>query len=422
MVRRCEIEVFADACWQLAASVELRDGGGREDPTWLEYDPDYAAANLGAAPLKAVSVRHPVEFLPKKVASFPSFTVDLMPQGEARRRLSGELRAKGIEPTDFQILLSGARNPVGNLRVREAASAAPRVGPGLTRADVVERGEALRDWAEAEGIPMAGSTDTGGASPKYLLTQDHEGLFHADGTLPDERARRHFIVKYPRGKSSRDETVLRNEAPYLEVVRQLGLRCAAPLEYESGALFVPRFDRRVVAGHVERRGLESLYSALGVVEAGATVSMEEACVAVAAAVDEPNEEVIELLRRDIAAYALGNPDNHGRNTSLLKSVEGGIELSPIYDFAPMFLDPEGIRRSGRWSSERRGAPDWPEVVESLSDLVPIELMSSKLGAFADRLEVAPEIMRDVGVDEEVVERREAPIARTVRDLRSLRSK
>lgn len=43
--------------------------------------------------------------------------------------------------------------------------------------------------------------------------------------------------------------------------------------------------------------------------------------------------VFEYLRRDLLNLILGNSDNHGRNTSILR-MDKGVKLAPIYDLAP----------------------------------------------------------------------------------------
>ncbi|MGK3141618.1 HipA domain-containing protein [Pantoea sp. C2G6] len=43
----------------------------------------------------------------------------------------------------------------------------------------------------------------------------------------------------------------------------------------------------------------------------------------------------------------GNSDNHGRNSAILKK-DSGMWLAPIYDFAPMKADPEGVVRTTQW--------------------------------------------------------------------------
>lgn len=192
----------------------------------------------------------------------------------------------------------------------------------------------------------------------------------------------------------------------------------------DGTLLVPRFDRRRVEGAIERRGMESACSLMGVVEPGAPLVFEDLCVQLARFVDDPQRDLVELVLRDAAALALGNPDNHGRNTSLLKHADGRVELSPVYDFAPMFLDPDLITRQTRWRSERGGPPDWSDVVANLADLLPDILPHSvsapALREFGARLAAAPELMREAGVDADVIERRLPHIHATSAALAAVR--
>ena len=411
----CLIELHRNGEWHPAARLELRSGSrDHETPTWLEYDVDYVSDALGARDHRAVSVRFPVDYVLHNLPSFPAFVMDILPQGEARRDVVARLRAEDKPAGEWDILLAGARNPVGNLRVAEAVSPTVESTHGVALAEIVDRGDAFRAWAEQQDIPMTGSSDTGGASPKLLMTADANGRLHADGALPDARAHRHFILKFPRGRTRRDAAVLANEAPYLEVLRALGCHCAAPLAYHEGTLVIPRFDRRRVDGSVERLGMESAYAMLGIVEPGARLAFETVCEQLARVVHDPARDVLELVLRDAAALALGNTDNHGRNTSLLKHADGRVELSPVYDFAPMFLDPELVVRQTLWRTERRGGLDWNDVATSIGALVPDVLprarIADALRDFGVRLAEAPTIMRDAGVDAEVIEQRRPHIA------------
>lgn len=58
--------------------------------------------------------------------------------------------------------------------------------------------------------------------------------------------------------------------------------------------------------------------------------------------------IIDWVRRDLLNIIFGNSDNHGRNTAFMKA-DNEIILAPIYDFAPMKADPEGIPRTMKWS-------------------------------------------------------------------------
>jgi serine/threonine-protein kinase HipA len=77
----------------------------------------------------------------------------------------------------------------------------------------------------------------------------------------------------------------------------------------------------------------------------------------------PQDEVLEYLKRDVANLALGNKDNHARNTAVQRDFNGHIALTPLYDFAPMYLHPDGIARRIRWDNNDAGQPDWARVLD-----------------------------------------------------------
>lgn len=66
--------------------------------------------------------------------------------------------------------------------------------------------------------------------------------------------------------------------------------------------------------------------------------------------------------------ALGNKDNHARNTAVQRDFDGHIALAPLYDFAPMYLHPDGIARRIRWEDNDGGRPDWGRVLDRLCAL------------------------------------------------------
>jgi serine/threonine-protein kinase HipA len=70
--------------------------------------------------------------------------------------------------------------------------------------------------------------------------------------LPDEHAAQHWLVKLPRGHTSDDRLVLRNEAAYLRVAQRCGLRVHGDPELHGEKLFVRRFDRHLAQRIVGR--------------------------------------------------------------------------------------------------------------------------------------------------------------------------
>jgi len=87
----------------------------------------------------------------------------------------------------------------------------------------------------------------------------------------------------------------------------------------------------------------------------------------------PKEEIFEYLKRDLANVALGNKDNHSRNTAIQRLNNGIIQLTPLYDFAPMWLHPDGIARTTRWEKDDHGGmPIWRSVIEQVAAKTGIE--------------------------------------------------
>jgi serine/threonine-protein kinase HipA len=63
-----------------------------------------------------------------------------------------------------------------------------------------------------------------------------------------------------------------------------------------------------------------------------------------------------------------NKDNHARNTAVQRDFKGHIALTPLYDFAPMYLHPDGITRRIRWDNNDNGQPDWSRVLDGVCEL------------------------------------------------------
>ncbi|MGH7269102.1 MAG: type II toxin-antitoxin system HipA family toxin, partial [Polyangiaceae bacterium] len=347
---------------------------GVSSPATFEYDLDYLdrmEKALGARDARAVSCRYPIAYDVPEEVTWPAFLLDVMPAGAARRHWESVLQLPNNASSDWSVLIRGAGNPPGNVRVREAVDAVDVPShPGFPRSDVLRRREQFVEYARANGAPVSGSTGAGGDAPKFLLREDIKGQWHADGALADSRTRRCWLVKFPRTRDASDRLILRAEAGYHAVAKELGVRTGGDVTWESDCLFMPRFDRICRKGKVERLGLESLYSLAGVADFGSTIRKERQVDAVARFTTNPETELRELLLRDVLDVALGNTDNHARNTSVLKWPDGRIELSPLYDFAPMILDQRMIARVSRWE-DNADFPDWARVADALGKTLDI---------------------------------------------------
>ncbi len=408
------IEIFHGGRWHPAATYQ--NGAS------LSYDIDYALAHMDAdLPLTRVGMNYPINFTDYQENGWPAFLLDLLPAGAARDAWVKRIGLKDNETADWPLLCFAAGNSPGNLRIASSAIKPDGNHPGFTREEIIERNIDFIDYAEAHGAITGGASSVQGASPKFLLVQDHNGRWHAEGALEDAKVSQHWLVKFPRGRKAADRTVLKNEAPYYEVARSFGVRTGTTLEYQDDALFIRRFDRPVINGNVDRYGMESIASLCGINTFGTRMNNGDICRAICRHVSNPQTELLEYIRRDILNLALGNTDNHGRNTAILKKPDGSVELSPLFDFAPMFLDPEGIPRMARWDNETPGVmPDFEQIVASVAERVitPAELRTW-LAKEAVRAQQLPETMRACGVDNEIVEKMTRRISELEKGLREV---
>lgn len=375
MTAQCTLQLFANGTWHDAGGISLFgvEQDGWKAHTYGGYAVDWAIEHNAARDAYAFSCQYPVGLEPFEQPHWPVFLVDLLPQGYGREEL---LRRIGLAPTagieaDWRLLLAGAGNPIGNLRVKEAAqwldshAGATR---GFTDEEVAARGEQFAEHLAQHGLFIAGSSGIQGEWPKLLLTRADDGLLYLDHTLPDVRACEHYIVKFARGTDPDLATILRHEAPYMVLASLLGLRVHASLQLRQRALFIPRFDRMVTANGVSRLAQESIATLTGIPGFGAVPSHDEVCRQLLIRCTHPETEVLEYLKRDIANLALGNKDNHARNTALQRDFHGNVALTPLYDFVPMYMHPDGIARRMRWENNDDGKPDWTRVVDRVCAL------------------------------------------------------
>ncbi len=390
----------------------------------LNYCIDYVLAHMDAERLvDRVGIRYPINFADFKRTGWPAFLLDLLPSGSARAAWVDRLKIRDDETADWPLLCFAAGYPPGNLRIASAVIPELIDHPGFERDEIIERNIDFIEYAEANGALISGASSVQGQAPKFLLAQDHRGQWHAEGALAENQVSNHWIVKFPRGKKEADRQVLRNEAPYYEVAREFGLHTATKLTFQDDALFIQRFDRRVTRTGIERYGLESMASICEFNTFGQRIPHNSFCALLPNCVVDPRLDILEYVQRDILNLALGNTDNHGRNTAVIKMPNGTSALSPLFDFAPMFLDPEGIPRSSRWEQEKAaGTPEWGLIAETLN--VPRISSQEFRQWFADqakKVEGLPDLMEKCGVESDITQKlnmRINNLARTLRDTGS----
>ncbi|MHC5348384.1 type II toxin-antitoxin system HipA family toxin [Metapseudomonas furukawaii] len=361
----------------------------------------------------AVSLNLPLSWTSVRSRGYPAFIHDIVPAGAARRSLEARFAADkpaGLD-MEFFLLKHCTPAPIGHLRVKESFERIASLGTlAFPRTDVVERTNDFLEYAYEQGAAMGGATGAQGEAPKLLMSEDDAGGLHADAALADDRVRRHWLVKFARNRvTERDRNILRAEYHYYRAIAELGLETVstdglALEEAERPSLWMTRFDRRVVAGRVQRIPMESIYSICGNTVPGSPMKHEAVLRRLAGLwmlnqqLDEIDDLAFEYVRRDLLNRILGNSDNHGRNTSIFRW-QGRFQLAPIYDLAPMVLDPEGVTRTTKWESERLGAPDWPAVCASLEGLTDPARLLARLKDAAQVFRALPGLL--AGLPDEV---------------------
>jgi len=429
MTSEVHLEIHIEGAWRNAASLALRgpEEKGWEAGTELGYELSYALEHSDRTDAAALTVNLPVTLEQAVGNTWPPFLTDLLPQGYGRQEL---LRRLDLPETagasaDWRLLLAGAGNPIGNIRVSEAAARladhAVSDRRGFTIEEIVERGEVFTEHLARHGLFVAGSSGVQGEWPKILLTEGHDGLYYLDHALPDQDAAAHWLVKFARGPSTALATILRLEMPYMDLARHLGLDVHGVMRGGPRTLFIPRFDRDVTGAGVVRHAQESLASVCGLAGFGLAPFHNVAIARLAEICTYRERDVVEYLCRDVANVALGNKDNHARNTAIQRRADGYVGLTPLFDFVPMMLHPDGIARRMRWKEDDDGFPRWKSVIRQAGEATGIDggTLAKGLAGMIPSLRSLREYALDRGVDAEILNMQRAAIDDIVAQLEVL---
>ncbi|HCF7008351.1 TPA: HipA domain-containing protein [Pseudomonas aeruginosa] len=410
MLERLTVQAYVEGQWHDAMTLSLPgDQQTFESHCSASYVQSYLLDFVDEMETRfepAVSAGLPLGWAHFDSKGFPSFMYDIMPAGAARRSLVSQFGGEKPEgmSMDLFLLARFAPSPIGHLRIRESVECIGKSEAAIfTRRDLVERANRLVEDGDSSGSILRGATGAHGDSPKVLLVEDADGRLHPDALLPDKLARRHWLVKFARNQvTDLDKDILRSEYHYYRAAAQLGLNTISMdglvlEEAERPSLWMPRFDRHIARGVVERVPVESIYSVCGNVAPGSGMGHEEVLRCLlrlwrANSQDAELEDlVLEYLQRDLLNRILGNSDNHGRNMAIFRR-QGRFELSPIYDLAPMVLDPQGITRVTKWEGERLGAPDWRAVCGRFPDLIREDILFERLRGVAELFRALPDLL------------------------------
>ena len=424
-MEKLTIQALVDFEWLDIANLTLLEPNqGFGSACTLEYQLDYAIQHLELRDEHACSLILPIQLIIQHEAShWFGFLEDIVPAGAARRYWIKFLQLQHIskQQQDTILLKKGSIAPVGNLRIKESIPVKPDNSTLQQRrfsiADVINRNADFLEYAQQMGAISGGATGAGGEAPKLLIrlsSQDQVWIdtYQERFDEPDQ----HYLVKFPRNNRSEiDCNILRAEYHYYNELADLGfstistqgMKLIEGQNYPS--LWLPRFDTKWNGQQWQRLGLESVYSILNK-PAGSHLNhfdvIEKLCSILSSIDSKFSQEqfICEWLQRDLLNIIFANSDNHGRNTAFIKT-KGKIELAPIYDFAPMKADPEGIIRSTSWGSpyEEGGEYRWHEITQKLSNYCKPDVSLSALKKLAHDLVGLKQRLLQHGISAQILE-------------------
>ena len=385
------------------------------DEIHFEYDIDYASKHFGAKDDRAVSVRLPVN-LSISSGRPPAFVMDLIPQGPQLRKLMARYQIS--RDTDYyQLLHLAPLAPPGNLRIREPWQELEQLRPsydhpGFTKHEIVRADQDFLEYMMEHGAPVGGTSGAAGGAPKFLLRQDENQRFHAEGMLDDHQTRAAYLIKFPFTDSHDSVQVLRTEKAYYDILKVLPLKTGHAIELVGDILFIKRFDR-VKDGHkLLYRGLESFYAAHGIAIHGMSLKHEDNLYLLQKHSSDFCHDALEYLKRDLVNDALSNTDNHGRNSSLIKEGDK-ICLSPIYDVTCMkFFKGDFIVELTKWHPEHL---ELSQRIRWLAETFNIETarIYQELKDLYKSLKLLPDLMHQYQVPKEMIQKNQADRDRVI---------
>lgn len=236
--------------------------------------------------------------------------------------------------------------------------------------------------------------------------------------LGDEKTLHSYLIKFPYTDSQNSTLLAVTEKAYYDYLRTLPLISGEEILIHANILFIKRFDRirlSVKRNALSYWGLESFYSAHGITGHGKPLFHENNLKLIKTISSAANADIIEYLQRDLLNKMLANSDNHGRNTSFLKT-NLGIRLSPVYDLTAMrFFTGDIIVELTRWNEARvRLADQIAWITANLG--VPAEEIMSALRRFAASLNDIGKKLAEFGVPLDFIQRSEDDRQRLLKEI------
>ncbi|WP_143870684.1 HipA domain-containing protein [Catenovulum sediminis] len=418
------LQLFNQGQWWDAATLSFSDER-LSASCLLYYEPEYIAmvANYEVKDCWACTVNAPISAVPQDYPNWPALLDDILPAGKSRDwwlKYLNVSRANEFQQ-NYALLTHACMSPVGNLRIKESVPATANIDTRrFPIKDVISLQYDFLEYANEQGAAVGGATGAGGVAPKLLLMLEDDKVFIDGDFAGKPLTATPYLTKFARNKrTARDNNILKAEGVYYQAlaeilkdtnVQTINVNKLKILEDEQSgqvSLWLPRFDVGFENGAATRIGLESIYSIINA-EPGSYQDhfyvMETVWRRINSATQMTQKEFAkQYVVRDFLNIVFGNSDNHGRNISFLK-YDGDIGFAPIYDFAPMKADEEGITRLFKWgrSCEAGGQVNFSNVAKQLSDFCEPDELILFLNHLAEKLIDLPERLARLNCPDEIL--------------------
>jgi len=309
-------QVFSVRADVYKAGVLAAGLGRTPSGTHFQYLADYLASGrvpvASTLPLTAVPTVLPA-------GAVPPYFAGLLPEG---RRLTTLRRAiKASADDELALLLAVGADTVGDVQVVPHGEKLSEPAP------LLEIPNDLSDFSFATALNERGIVDRIG------IPGVQDKVSGRMISLPARASTSDLIVKL---SPPEFEFVVENEAFFLNVARQAGLRTPdwRLVQDSQGvtALLVERFDRVGAGPPKKRLAFEDAAQALGLWPADKyNVTLEEVGQRLMRLTAAPSVAALELFRQVAFAMLIGNGDQHAKNLAVLATETGEWRISPAYD-------------------------------------------------------------------------------------------
>jgi len=268
----------------------------------------------------------------KSATTVDNWLSGLLPEGAALTQLE---EREQIQRGDTYSFLKRYGHDCAGAIVFLAAGETPDM-KSQSPSEEIDLAEAI---SQLPSFPITGDEEgqlsVGGFQAKLLVTHRGDRLLRPQLNVPSTH------IYKPDPERAAHQGLVVSEAIAMATLRESAVRTATTELIEVAGrpvLVVTRFDRQLDSGGVMKRvHQEHLCQAMGLAPSNKYQrsngpSYQQLAETLVSHSDDPETDLLQLLRQVTATVAVGNSDAHGCNYGLLIR-DGALQLSPAYDVA-----------------------------------------------------------------------------------------